>query len=550
MAASSSTYYGFTRVREAGPELQDWAAIDANWELVSLVLKQMETHTHTGATPFHYPGYNAGTPTVPTLPTLTSYTTGGILSPGTTIGVRLSYVNALGLETDAAPETTITVDAAAARPLAPILTSVSTAASALPGGTYIYAVTKVKGSGETQISDIVTVDVPFDNTYQVTLTIDAINTYTDGTTAINIYRSAGLNATFQLAGTVTSTSATTFVDNNTILSANVNRQPPTISTFDAARKVRVDWSALTHPSGASKLRVYLTQQAGLWGTSNLLTEIDLSGTPANYVDYIGNEVLGTGWPRSTSEIPASPAKINLGAEATGAPILTADMDFAGFQAKNLVLQNTVSPPTTNGTIYYDTSIPTVRARINGAWVNWGTTTASAYTHPAEESGGHIAANIKYKAGSAITSKTIFDTMRNTSDGSRKNATGISKAVGAAAVTGFVSTSPTLLTDMTLSITPDFDNQWYEVVFGGHFTASAFGMNVSVGIEQDSVLIEETIRTLTAPGTSSNIFLTTAYTFQSNTVAAGAKTTRVLWWVDTGTATAVTTRRSLVVKRLF
>lgn len=362
MAITESTYYALTRIREQSPEGKDWATVDKNPEVISLLLKALEQHAHTGTPGIRYPGYD---PTTPILPALSVDDVGGILSPGTTIGTRLAYVNSQGLETDASSETTITIPPATGRPLAPRLASTQVYAGGIPGGTYLYVLTKKKGSGETVISDVLPVEIPYDNTYSVTLIFDDLTTYAaEGADGINIYRSSGLASSFQLITTITVADATTFTDTNSIPPANVNVQPPTNNTFDAGKKVRIDWSAFTHPPGATALRVYITQQAGLWSTDHLLSEVDLTGTPTNYIDYLGSETLASGWPLNSSQVPSSPSKINLGSETVGAPQLTADMDFNGYKANELVLGN--FSQNVDGALWYDSTTKTFKGYSDGA----------------------------------------------------------------------------------------------------------------------------------------------------------------------------------------
>lgn len=463
MAASDSTYYSLTRLRDMSPDARDWAAVDLNFEIISSIFKFFEQHHHSGVSAITYPGYYP-TPTAPTVtptgtlgtttytyyivakgltperisaqgstntgyatlsgtnynalswpavagatgydvirvtggtsqgsislnqvgttlsdtgltaaaynpsrqPTITANTSGGILAPGTTVGVRLSYVNALGLETDSCPEVTYTLPTPASRPLSPQLVSTTASTPGLPGGTYLYVLTKVKGSGETTISDPLPVTIPFDASYSVTCSFNPVNSYTDGTTGINVYRTTGLSSAFQLVGQITSASQTQFTDNNTTAPALLNLAPPASSTFDATNKLTIDWTSInTYPADASKLRVYVTRQPGVWGTSHLLKEVDLLNLPPNYVDYVGSETLGSGWPKNSTEIPSSPAKLNLGTEATGAPTLTADMNFANFKAQNFKAGD---PPTTpqNGNVWYDYTSNKLRAQINGSTID-------------------------------------------------------------------------------------------------------------------------------------------------------------------------------------
>lgn len=486
-------------------------------------------------------------------PALSEISSGGLLPSGGTVSVRLAYINSANLETEASPENIISLSPTVERPLTPQLVSTQTAASALPGGTYIYALTKKKGSGETVISDVLAVGIPYDTTFSTTISFDAINTYTDGTTALNVYRASGLSSAFQLVTTITSTSQTQFTDTNTIAPANVNIQPPAVTTFDASKKVRINWAALEpHPSDARNLRVYLSQQSGIWSRDHLLSEIDLTdGTPPTFLDYLGSETLLPGWPKEASQIPTSAPKINLGTEATGAPILTANMDFAGFQGLNLRLENKAGQPASpqNGFIYYDTSTSNVRAYINGVWTNWGTTSVTSYSHPAEEAGGHIAANIKHTTGSAVTAKTVLDYIVDGSTGIRKQVAKMTKVVGVSEVS-ITDTSAVLLPDMVSpAIAPDFVAQWLRVVFSGHFVIANQFATMTVAIEYDGSTIEETIRSSTSSTTNASVPIHIEYNVQLATTSE-PKVIRVLWWVTGGSVTAVGTRRSLVTEVVF
>lgn len=373
MATTETTYFGLIRLREQSPEAKDWAAVDRDPETIALILKMFESHAHNGAAGINYPGYDP-IPANIIYPTLTS-ASGGVLGPGATVSTRLSYLNAFGLETDGSPERTITLSSSVSRPLAPTLASgtnptpAPTGVTYLAGGTYIYVVTKLKGSGETIASDVLTVGVPYDQTYSVRLQFDAINTYTDGTTGINIYRSAGLNSQFQLISTITTVTQTTFVDINSVPSTNAGVQPPTTNTFDANKKVTIDWSAMTPPVGAVKMRVYVTQQIGMWATQHLLTEVGITSgafdSPS--IDYLGSESLASGWPNNTTQIPSNPPQVNLASDTTGGFNLSANADFNGYKAIEMVLGN--SSLSSNGAIWYDNVNHKVKAYVNGAQVD-------------------------------------------------------------------------------------------------------------------------------------------------------------------------------------
>lgn len=545
MAITQSTYYGFTRIREMSPDAQDWAVVDLNWDIVSKVIKTFEAHHHTGASGISYPGFNGASG----IPHSLTASAGGVLPPSATPGVRLSYIDSLGLETDANPEVTLASVATASPPITPAINSVQAASPGLGGGTYVYAITKKKGTGETLPSPLATVNVSYDTTYSVTLGFDAINTYSDGTTALNIYRAAGLNQPMQLVTTITVTSTATFVDTGSIPSQNTNIQPPTVSTFDAVRKVRISWASMTHPAAAKYIRVYVTQTGGMWSTSHLLSQVDISGgSPPTYIDYLGSENLASGWPKEVSQIASSPPKLNLGTEASGAPILTANMDFAGYQAQNMVLHNTTTAHATNGAMWYDTSTTSIKARVNGSVVTIGSASAASgsYTHPAEDAGGHIAANIKHAAGSSVTVKNIFDWFANSSTGARVQATLSGTVSGTTSSPTMTSSTPAVMPEMTQTgPVRQFTSQKVVVHFSGTLKGDTQGMTVSWGIEVNGALV--TSRSM-GVAYANQIF--PAHSSIHYTASGDSHTIRVLWWVDTGIATAVSTNRNFYWQALL
>lgn len=504
------------------------------------------TGLSSGTTQYDDQGDTASTYTPARQPALTS-AAGGVLRPGTSISIRTSYVNNLGLETAASPESFIDLPAPVERPLTPDLVSTQVADPGLPGGTYIYALTKKKDSGETTISDVLPVEIQYDDTYSVTIEFDAIETYSDGTDAINIYRSGGLNSAFQLVTTITGASTTQFIDTNQISGENANVQPPTVGTFDATYKVNIDWSALSHPGEAKFLRIYATQQTGLWSTSHLLSEIDLTDSPPDSIDYLGNEPLSIGWPLEVSRIPASPPLLDLTTEATGAPILTEDMNFGGYEALDFKLENRSGAPTAeDGRVYYDTSLNMIRAYINGTWTDWGNSSTDSYSHPAEEVGGHIAANLLFKtAGTSL--KTILDRTNDTS-GNRKQVTKIARTTATTSGPTFSGTSFALIPQMSLTAQADFANQWVEIVFHGHFTLDNFAATANFAIEYDSVTQDETIDGFTSNVAGQNFSVQISWAKQlpdTNT-----HTFKILWLTSGSPVRNVTLRRYMYYKVLY
>lgn len=484
MAVTESTYYGFTRVREASPEAQDWSTVDGNWETVSKILRYFEQHTHNGADTLQYPGYDPLDIPNPTPPVLTEGTD-GFLTPGTVVGVVLSYVDGNGLETQGCPELAIELSAATDRPLTPEfdpdtgLTAPGVGENGLAGGTYLYGITKVKGSGETEISDLLPVDIPYDANYNVTITFESIDSYDlgEGVEALNIYRSEGLDSAFTLVDQITIGTDTDYTDTGTYDVSLVGVQPPQTSTFDSTKSVLIDWSDIDTagiPADATKLRVYVTQETHLWGDTHLLAEIDLAtytGPPdSTSIVYTGSEALGAGWPRATSQIPSSSSKINLSTETTGGLNLNADSDFQGYRANNLRLGLSPTVTKTAGMLWYDSAAQALILRGTSADITVASI-SGVYTHPAESSGGHIAANIPYSAGSGTSAKTIFD--YTTAAGARKQVQEIDQYIPSTSGVSTTSTSYVYCSNgyvdlMVVELTPKFNNQVALINWDGVF----------------------------------------------------------------------------------
>lgn len=554
MASFETTYYGLTRSREQGPEAQDWAATDLNWETVSKILKNFEAQAHTGTARLEYPGYITSTTNTP--PTV-AQATGGVLAPGTSLGFRLAYLDSWGLETRSTQEIVLDLVPSVPRPKPPLIVDntgppgaqtttldpVTGGNPGVPGGTYFYAITKLKTGGESAVSDLTPISVNYDQAYQVRLQFDSINSYsgtssvasttagsptvtfsttpanafnvgqavsgaaipansfikkvnsatsfditqnaattvgttavswTDGTDKLHIYRSTGLDSAFMLIKELVAAdpSQTQFIDQNIVSFQNTAVQPPTVSTFDATRKGTVTWPGITHPAAAKKLRVYVTQQPGLWSTSHLLKEIDLttvSPAPATFVDYTGIETLGVGWPKEDGNIVSASPKINLGTETTGSLLLSATADLNGQTLNNAKFGGPPNITLQDGMFWYDSTASQFKGRLGGTSFTLGQAGAG-FAHGAEEAGGHISANIKMYAGATRTVKDLMDIFY-TSAGVAKNST------STGAPTFCYGTNSTMNkgdasftnTDLGVSITPQFSSQWVKVLHQGDYT---------------------------------------------------------------------------------
>lgn len=526
-------------------------------------------------------GHNlAATPATPTLIQVAEAATptAGVLAPGTSIGVRMSYLDATGLETEASPESIITLSAVpqvANSPALGVPTS-TPVPGAMGGGVYLYGITKGLGAGETELSATTMVEVPYPNnttsSYTVDVTFDSIADYGDGTTKLKIYRSRGIGSTFSLVKTWTENLATpglpvTFTDTGSL--EDSTQTPPTVTSFNRNKAVEITTAGISHPSEMATLRVYITQIPGVYGTNHLLEEVDLStptgpnpATPVkNTFSYLGSESLAAEYPKDFSQLPTLPGKINLGTEAYGAPTLTANMNFAGYQAKNLVLpMNQAHSTPIAGALYYDSSTTSIKAYLGSTWSTL-VAPGGSFTHSADEPGGHSAQRIYHSAdATGTTAYNILSTIANPVTAGLQFRKVVQPVYRSGAEDFDVSNSNTTivaggaggLLSLGQAITPAFAGQWLELVFTGGFMIDPKGASsatMSLQFEIDSSLVqgEESYRSYTAPATPTHA---SAHLYFATPISTTIPTLRVMWLTSTGTITSFGKRRTLYAKLLF
>ena len=522
MPLSWSTYYGLARVQNGGPETKNWSVLYNNPQQTSLMFKSMEQHHHNAATPMAYPGYNFNTPATPTQGTLTVSSAGGNIAAGTTVGVRFSFIDNLGLETQASPEITASMPALVTAPSglavgAPIATPVP---GGLTGGTYIYALTKGKGTGETNISTTSVITVPFSaastSSYTVPLTLpQSVSQYNaiDGTDHLNIYRSTGYDAAFVRLVTYTlaaNPNTTTYTDNNIVAST---APPPQSPTFGSNNSLNISWSSLAIPGNATRFRVYVTQQPGVYGSSSLLQDYLLNNPatplPNNYT-YQGIETLIADFPKEFAQGIGNPPPVYLPTEAYGAPYYTQPANAFGWQTYNFAFPvggNNSTP--LQGAAYVDPTSNQLKVALSTPAVAGGPvafmTLAAAgqgYAHPTTESGGHLASHI-YAAPTGVGGPTqdilnsIFSTpVAGPAANYRIQATNIYKATATPAT--LQNSSPGVwmpMPDMLLTnIQPDFPGQQHEFNFDCAMAlvgVGAPGQIISTQLYINGVAINET-----------------------------------------------------------
>lgn len=577
MAFSYSSYFGLIRLSNTGPEAKNWAVTDYNPEITSKIMYALSRHTHTGSTPIKYPGYNYANPATPITVTLkerSEATPGGVLAPGTTVGVRFSYVDAFGLETDASPEQTLTLSPIIEAPAAPTVGPIASTPvpNAITGGTYVYGVTKGKGAGETELSPVSVVEVPFNSTigssYTVPVTFDPIADYNDGTDKLYIYRSTGLSSTFQLVKTYNSADSLgtpiTITDSGSL--ENASKSPPAASTFDRNKLMSINASALVHPADARDLRVYITQTPGVYGTNHLLETVDLTtptgpnpATPTkNEFNYLGSETFQAEYPKEFSQLPQAAGKINLGTEAYGAPVLTDHMNFNGFRANNIVLPSALANATpVTGGIYYDSGTSSLKFYTGSTWSTLSVT--GGYTHSTDEPGGHSANRIYHSNNAGgTTASTIFSAIATPVPAGSQFRKVVQPVYRSPLATPNVATTSATFSDLVAlsqKVTPEFAGQWLEIIFTGDVIVNPGGASSAhtsfqfeigaEGLSPDA--IAESYRTVSAPATPLHVPL---HMYFATPISKPVTTLKVSWLTSAGTSTSLGQRRQLFAKLLF
>lgn len=590
MGFTYSTYFGLARVNNTGPEAQNWAVTDYNPELSSKLMYALSRHTHTSATPLRFPGYRyndpAATPVVPLLGEVVTATPAGILAPGTTLAVRLAYEDSYGLETDASPEARLTLgtSTAAADPpdvSTPILIN---SPSGMTGGVYVYGITKLKGTSETELSNVAVIEVPFSTdatkSYNVNVTFDPIAEYSDGTDSLNIYRATGLNSTFQLLkkwtdNTVGPATPVSYLDTGALEDAT--KTPPAVNTFDRNKSLEINLRPIistagaTPPADARILKVYVTQTPGVYGTNSLFEEIDLTtptgpdpATPIkNLLHFLGSENLQPEYPKDFTQILTPPGKLNLKFETYGAPVLTENMDFNGFSANNLVLPSALgnATPITGG-IYYDSGTSSIKFYTGSTWSTLSVT--GGYTHSENEPGGHSADRIYNSVNNAGGTK-LTDLMDII-------ATPVPKGLGKRAARKVVQpvyrstynpsetdaqTTSTTLTDLIsgvgTTIVPEFAGQWLEVNFNGSLFIDPQNAKLAIGsiqleINNNAAEGQETYRSFSTLATPVHVPVSIYF---ATPISTSVSSLKVRWLVTAGgKMTAFALRRQLYAKLLF
>lgn len=587
MPLTWTAYYGLARVQDGGPETKNWAVLYDNPQQIALMLKSLEQHHHNWATPMNYPGYNYATPATPTQGNLTLNETAGSVSAGTSVGVRFSFLDNLGLETQASPEITLSLPATAARPDTPTAgpAAATPVPGALTGGTYVYAITKALGAGETDISNVVQVTVPFNATSTSSYTVPVVLAQTvaqynaiDGTDSINFYRSTGYDASFVQLGTFTladDPDATTFIDDNTVAA---NTQPPQSPTFASNNSIGIDWSNLAQPTAATRFRVYITQQPGVYGSSSLLQDYPMNNPatplPTNY-SYMGTETLIADFPKEFSQGIGSPPPVYLPTEAYGAPYYSQPANAYGWETYNFVLSDQNNTTPIQGAMYVDRQAMQLKVALATPSTAGGPSTfttfggvGSGYSHPLAESGGHAASHILGSTQGGPT-QDLFNNIFTTPVGNsaavyRKSATTVYKATATPttlqnSTVGVWETMP----DMVLSgINPDFPGQWLEVDFMSAMLLYSGGVNgqvVSTQLYINGVSVTDAYSVDSSTYNASNfIGYATSRIHFATPITRSNNTFQVEWFVSyTGYVQSLGSNiagqgayRSLYVKELF
>jgi len=355
-----TAYFGLQVLRGQAVSEDNYAFTDADRVLIDKLLNQIFIHQHTGEGALTNP-LNEATPSETV--TLEQTVTGGAIPAGVLMCYRVSFYDETG-ETVASEEQTIATLSPVADPSYPSVETATTGGTLAPGQ-YFYAVSAVKGNGETYPSSPAAIVVPTTtSTNKNTLTLPSPPS---GATHWKIYRKIGESSYYYL----TQITVATFTWEDTGI-ANGAEGLPQENNTNSENKVTITLSG--YPVGATGYRIYRSIISGYYPSYNLLVDQTIGATP----DLIQEDIYQTpeyGVPLDASGTYGAPPEVNLASEVIGHLLtshitpLDANIDFAKYQALQFVVHKATSAPLTpvEGQVWEDTTTNKLYIYLNAEW---------------------------------------------------------------------------------------------------------------------------------------------------------------------------------------
>jgi len=300
-----STNFGLQILRGQPASTDNYSFTDADRVLIDKLLNQIFYHTHTGVERLTNP-MNAATPEFGV--TLVAADSGGALPADQTVCYRIAWYDNSG-ETAASSEYYIETIDSIPTPSPPDL-STATTGGVLTPGIYYYAITAVKGNGETLPSTVTVIVVP-------TTTSTNMNTITFpepplGATHWNIYRRKDESLYYflkQIAVTEAS-----YIDNG---SDSLGAEGlPSVNSTNSENKITITIGG--YPAGAIGYRIYRTYVSGDYPAYSLLHDEEMAATP-NLVFEDTGTALEYGTPKEVDQTYGTPPKVNVYTELDPIP---------------------------------------------------------------------------------------------------------------------------------------------------------------------------------------------------------------------------------------
>lgn len=246
----------------------DYAFFQANMDIIDRALAQSLSRPGSSATIVSDPTTGLS---------LTLDDTSGSIPASTTAYYRYSFLDAFGAETAASDISSVTTAAPISAPSAPLISSVTTGGTILPGN-YFYVLTAYVSvnTQETTGQNRSNITVPTTTTTNViTLTLPTLPTGADG---FNVYRRGPGEAEYSYLTSIDMTVATppTEYDDDNSTGPNCTRRPPTTTQTSSTNSVEISIPGATPTvdGDAAGWRIYRTYDNTNWGSSLLTTVIE------------------------------------------------------------------------------------------------------------------------------------------------------------------------------------------------------------------------------------------------------------------------------------
>lgn len=300
--AFRTPFAGLLRLEEEDPiSLGDYDFY-TNTEVADAYFNAFANHQHDGQ-----PAVQAFAAS----PSAVASASGGALSGGETWYIGVTAIDAFGGETIATTASASTTPGVTDPTIAP--SAVASGAGTLQGGTYRYGYTYVSGSGETLISPVTNLAIPFNGRAVITRPASPSETW-------RVYRAFG-NSNYARVAEI-GASASTYADDGSV-AVSSDQQPPDENTTNQSNSITVSRPSM--PANAVYWRVYASQfsdvpSPALWSYDSN-QQINIASASASIVFSSTDEILAGSPPPVSRTIPGASQILATQILYSGAPYL-------------------------------------------------------------------------------------------------------------------------------------------------------------------------------------------------------------------------------------